>query len=376
VDWNTVRSTVFLGLLGLTLLPGCEACDAQPLGVLPDPGSIVGRVCDPGGEDLGLFGARVAVIQEFGDGTKGEVAFAITEADGSFVVEDVPPGTYELEVERGSFSTTVENVVVVEEEETSLGPDTCVAPNVVNMIVFDGHDQVELVLNRLGFDDFEVVETFHREQDRPDNTPSWLTEAFQDYDDFSDKDIIFINCGEHEWALDEAAPQELEQAFENLRTFVRDGGSIYMSDWAYDLMEQLYPDAVDWYDDDGIRNEAEVSIDQFFVGDVVDQVIASTIGRERASLRFELGRVALPVDLGPGSRALITAEIEALDRNDLGDSNDDESFTLTDVPVLLEHRPTDLPPTSDGRIIFTAFHNGDSNTADMDEVLRAIVFSL
>ena len=91
------------------------------------------------------------------------------------------------------------------------------------------------------------------------------------------------------------------------------------------------------------------------------------LARDRASLKYEQGRIAVPVSLGEGSRALIMADIVVDDGGDR---------TVTDVPVLLEHRPPTLEGSAEGRIIYTTFHNGSDNTEAMDEVLRAIVYSL
>ena len=350
-------------LLALSLMPGCEACDAQPLSEVPQPGSISGRVCDPSGNGTGLYGARVFVGVTLSDGTVAERS-TVTDGEGRFIIEDIPAGTYVVEVERGSFTQNVVDVVVEEEIETEINAE-CIEAREVSMVVFDGHDNVQDVLSRLGFTNFDVIPTFHRRQDRDEDTESWLITHFGNYENIADRDIIFINCGAHEWALEEADFDEVNDALENLRRFVREGGSLYMSDWSYDIFERLYPEAVEWVGDDTTRNDAEVGISQNFLGSIADATIEGDIGVARASLRYELGRIATPAELGAGSRALVTADIEI-----------EGGEVLADTPVLFEHKPIDLPPNSDGRVIFTTFHNGEGNTEDMDAVLRAIVFSL
>lgn len=359
--------TLSLVLLVLSVA-ACEGCDADPLGRVPQPGGIQGRICDPSVEKEGIFGARVYVAVANGDQTTREIA-TVSSADGSFLLEGVPAGTHTVFVERGSFRTELPNVEVEEEKITELEPDECLAPTEVTMTVYRGHDRVEDVLGRLGYTDFTVVETNHRTQDRDENTPSWIVEAFSNFEDFANNDILFINCGAHEWALEEAQAEERALAIENLRRFVAEGGSIYLSDWSYDLMEELYPDAVDWLGDDEFYNDAESGVEQFFIGHVVDEQIAGVLGLERASLRYEQNRIAIPLELGAGARALIVAGIEV-------DSDDGNRF-FADVPVLLEYQPAVLDfGASPGRIIYTTFHNGDTNTPDMDEVLRAIIYSL
>jgi hypothetical protein len=347
-----------------SLLAGCDACDVDPLSDIPEPGSISGRVCDPG-ENRGIFGARVWVVIEYGDGNTGEIE-ATTDAEGNFVIDDVPIGSYTVYVQRGSFRQQVEAVEVEEATLTEIDSSACIAPEVV-MTVYDGHDNVEVVLSRLGYGNFDVVDTLHEWDEHDENTASWLVDHFAIYEDFSHNDILFINCAAHEWAIDNATSGDMEQVWANLRRFIADGGSIYMSDWAYDIFEELYPEAVDWLGDDLIYNEAEQGLEQAFVGDVLDEDMATVLGRDRASLKYDFSRIAMPDTLGEGTRAMITADIEI-------EGLDGQPYDATAVPVLIEHRPP--LNEGEGRIIYTTFHNGANNTEAMDEVLRAIVYSL
>lgn len=353
-------------LASLVLVAACDACDVNPLNVVPEPGSISGRICDPA-EARGIYGARVWVNLVTGDGSEHPIE-TTTDEDGRFLLEGVPVGTYDVYVTRGSFHATVTDIEVFEDELTALDEaETCIEPE-VSFTVYDGHDSVEQVLERIGYSVTNLVDTRHERDEHDENTPSWLVLEFGDYDAFKDNDILFINCAAHEWAIDNASPTEILRVTENLRRFVAEGGSIYLSDWSYDLLELLYPEAVDWFGDDEVRDEAQVGRQQIFVGTVHDEDIKTILGRDRASLKYEQSQIAVPVALGEGSRALITADIL------VRDGGSDETFT--DVPVLLEHRPPTADGPSDGRIIFTTFHNGSDNTDAMDEVLRAIVYSL
>lgn len=342
---------------------GCNNCQGEQLDPIPQPGQISGRICDPG-EAKGIWGAEVYVLLDE-DGTRR--ISTTTNADGSFLLEEIPEGDYTLYVERGSFSTTVEGIQVIEEETTVLSEEDCIEPDQVTMAVYNGHDEVEQVLSRLGYNDFTIHETYHHASDRDDDTESWLKTAFYDYDAFSDNDILFINCAAHEWALDAMTEDEKETVLDNLRQFIEEGGSVYLSDWSYDLLEQLYPDAVDWLGDDAVANDAEHGVAQEFVGSVIDQGM-SAAGLDQVLLRFEQSRIAIPLELGVGTRMMIRAAVLV--------EQDEEEVLFEDIPVLLEHRPININAEVAGRVIYTTFHNGGNNTQDMDNLLRNIIFSL
>jgi hypothetical protein len=362
-------STVLqLGLLALPLfLTNCN-CDVEGLAEIPEPGSITGRLCDPG-QGEGIAGAKVWVEVDYGGGVVDTIATE-TDENGDFELKGLPAGTYTVEFKRGSFTTEVEEVTVEEEMVTEIEGGQCIAAEDVVLTVYSGHDSVQDVLNRLGYFNFNVVETHHRSSDRDDNTPSWLVEHFADYEAFSFNDILFINCGAHEWAFESggvANSGDLSLAMNNLRRFVEEGGSIYLSDWSYDLLEALYPNAVDWLGDDATHNDAEKGLAQDFLGRVQDAEMAASLGESEVNLKYELSRIAVPLSLGPGTDPLILANIRVEEES--GEAGD-----YFDVPVLLRYRPTD--DESSGRVIYTTFHNGNDNTEDMDYVLRAIIFSL
>ena len=348
-------------VLAAVALGGCN-CGLAPLSHIVGPGSIVGRVCDPG-EGKGVYGADVYVVA----GKDGHKVSTLSDADGQFDLTDVPPGTYTVYVERGSFSTTVESVVVTEGAVTTLDESTCIAPTVSKLLVVSGHDSVESVLQRLGYFNFSLIDSHFR--DHTSTTPSWFVQAFSDLATIEQNDIVFINCGPHEWALDDADPQAVDHALANLRAYVAQGGSLYVSDWAYDILERLYPDAATWYGHDYTEDSAQKAIAQTFVGHIASPDLAAAMGSATVSLAFEQSQVAVAVSLGPTATALITADVDVkVSRNN--------TDTLTNVPVLFEVHPADLAPGSKGRVIYTSFHNGPNNTADMDAVLRAIVFTL
>jgi hypothetical protein len=184
--------------------------------------------------------------------------------------------------------------------------------------------------------------------------------------------IIFINCGPHDWALDDFSPSDVNKSLQNLREWVAQGGSLYVSDWAYTVLQRLYPDAATWYGD-GSEDAARAATSQHFTGSVVDTDLKGALGKTGTSLLFEKSQVAIATSLGSTSRALINADIEVSTGS--GYHNHDTQ-QMTNIPVLFEVKPADLEPGSKGRVLFTSFHNGPDNTSDMDDVLRAIVFTL
>ena len=349
---------VALGLVLVSMpFPGCTCEPLSPLNHIIGPGSISGRICDPG-EGKGIYGADVYVV------VKGEKVATTSDGNGDFNLAGVAPGTYTVYVDKGSFSTTLDDVVVSEGKPTELPTDECIKPKAAQMFVVSGHDSVENVLQRIGYDNFTLVNS--HDDDHTAATSSWFLQAFSDLPTMQQNDVIFINCGPHEWALDDFDQTQVNAALQNLRDYVEQGGELYVSDWAYDILERLYPDSATWYGDDTVEDDAQVAIAQSFTGAIVDADLSAALAKDSVDLLFNQGQVGVATSLGPNATPLITADI------DVKTSSHDTEH-LTDVPVLFEVKPD---ATAQGHVLYTSFHNGPNNTPDMDDVLRAIIFTL
>jgi hypothetical protein len=86
----------------LDLADGCDPVTAEE-------GGIVGSFCDPATKD-DLVGAEVTA--QLADGT-GEVFTDVTDTNGAFEVNGLPPGLYNVHVQAATFGQTFPNVEVV-----------------------------------------------------------------------------------------------------------------------------------------------------------------------------------------------------------------------------------------------------------------------
>ncbi|MEZ4239197.1 MAG: carboxypeptidase-like regulatory domain-containing protein [Myxococcota bacterium] len=76
---------------------------------------------------------------------------ALTDADGWFTLEAVPPGSWEVLAQKGSFQAAFD-VDVEAGEVTELPSDTCLEQGEVEIAVVTGAwDTITVFLDRLGF---------------------------------------------------------------------------------------------------------------------------------------------------------------------------------------------------------------------------------
>jgi hypothetical protein len=245
-------------------------------------------------------------------------------------------------------------------------------------------DSIETIVSRLGFErDVYCGDAFGNYGARG---------LLGDWDVLSTYDVVMINCG---LTIDFGSPASQVMAH-NLRRFVQGGGSLYISDLAASVIEAAWPDKIQ-FDSERLPG--------FPLGECCDCVdCPAHCGANLEAPRLggqcmgtlagggDLFCIGEPTFIGREDPGHVRATVrnEALQRS-LGRDNLDIEFesggwvsiirTSPDVEVLVEANGMPLlvqfeDPSSGGRVAFTTFHNEAQVAADVEQILRALVFQL
>ncbi len=302
---------------------------------------VSGRICDPSGGDW-VVDARVFASIDFdGDGESDWTTETRTDATGRYQLEDVPPGTWLLQVEKGSYSASREIVVPEGGGVYELSEDVCLDPDSVQLAVVTGeYDHVESIITDLGlaYDAYSGT--------------SGLRDLAGDEAALSTYDVIFLNCGDYR-----GLRNDLDEITPALQRFVEAGGSVYASDWASLVVEQTWPGLVDLYGSDTDFENTAIGTMARIEADVVDTVMAYAIGSTRAEILYDLDAWIVPLGAGANVDVLVRSTVPTF------------TGTVEDAPLAVRIE-------EGGRIVFTTFHNEQQITRDMDAALREIILSL
>lgn len=347
-----------------------QVVDCQPYDELTT-GKIVGTVC--GAEVAGepgapLAGARVFVVQPI----DGVVYEDETLPDGSFTIAGIPTPQAGLQVraEKGGFIFTWDNVNVAPiadaPDGTNLTANVGCQPLEPDdarryLVVKGTFDKIENVLDRMGLNNVDLAEGVPT-----DPTHLWTADVFTNYDVLAGYDAVFVNCGVSEVDL-VIGLSAVAKA--NLRRYIQEGGSLYVSDWAYDLVEQVWPEKINFLADDTKNSDAEHGEDGDYDVDILDPGLADYVGATGVTIGFDFGSFAIVSQVASGVTTYL--------RGNIGYRVNGGVSTLEDTPVTVGF--------SDGlgRVVFTSFHqetDTDGNTEVLDGpedlVLRYLIFSL
>jgi hypothetical protein len=324
-------------------------------------GDIVGRVCSPNGSDW-LFGVDVSVETTNCAG-QTVVIQALTDNNGFYRLTNVPNGQHTLSITTGSFSTQIRNVPVNINETTDLTGQTtktCLDRRSARIAVLTGvFDSYESVLESLGV----TYSLFEGDSASPSSTRNGQN-LLLNPDSLQDYDILIINSGEwYRLFRDPTRAADLTRMTNNIIYFVEEGGSLYVSDWAYYWIERTYPDRVDFFGDDSVEGPACIGSQSSDLAVSVDSdLFQSLLGQTDTTISFSWPAWAAMAEAHPGKTTVhLSAPLAPLDNGQ----------TLSDAPMVISFQPT---PTS-GTVFFSSF-NANANDELMDRVLRFLIFQL
>jgi hypothetical protein len=343
-----------------------------------NPGTLNGKICGVGngigGGAYWVDGARVFIVE----GT--DIYETFTNIRGEYVLEGVPPGPHTLQVEKGSYSASME-VVVVGGSASDVEP-VCVGDNVRVGVITGRYDHMDEMMLDLGLRirecvpaDLEgcpaqLVSSGAISLFRGIDSSDYITELLMDPVRLGEFDVLFFDCGLADIYLGSSPPD----VFKNVRDFVDGGGSIYVSDWAYEILRLGFPGTFDFQGDDQVRNAAKVGVMSPrnasdvpipLLGDVVSVNLVEALETNRVQLIFNKGSWVVPATTQPPA-------VEVWVTGDVSINSGGGTTTLNDAPLLMRS------PYGDGNIFFTTFHTSSevSSTEEMIATLRYVIFEL
>jgi hypothetical protein len=251
-----------------TVTPGCPS------------GSILGRACAPSGV-LWLADAIVSVDVPDCAGQPVRIQ-AATDLDGFYRLDGVPAGEVTLHIRKGNFATSATVTVPAGGTLDLTGGATkvCFARNSARIAVLAGaFDQVEVLLDQLG-----LTYTWYDGIDA--SVPTGLA-LLLDPLELAKYDIVLINCGVNYWSTIRNNPTRWAQIVENVRSFVGAGGSLYVSDWSFKLVEDPFPAFIDFNGiDSETSNVNSGYAPQTVTGEIIDQALAHLLGAPTVPISF------------------------------------------------------------------------------------------
>lgn len=149
---------------------------------------------------------------------------------------------------------------------------------------------------------------------------------------------------------------------DNLRTYVRRGGDVFVTDWAYDLVERCWPREITFLGDDEVPDAAQLGLDGTIIADVLESGLVDALGSDKLAVRYEFSNQTIITDV----RNSVTVWLrgDAPWRTEAGVDR-----VQSDSPLLVSFRPA----IGGGRVVVATFHVDAQSPAAMDRLIQIVL---
>lgn len=345
-------------LLTLSLLG--VACESDSsLQRVPDQygtgeGQLSGRVCDPE-RFVWLEGASVYlhIIDE--SGTLKDTRTTLSDADGNWTLDNLADGTYEVYVQYGSTTLDIFVATVNNGQETVVPQTDCSGSADVNVAVVTGDfDEFDTVLNSVGIGGAHLVNG---------QTGDELIQFLGNADEMATYDAIFFAGGHLEdgifYSSDGSDAATVGAIRDRLQTYVKKGGIVFASDWSYDVIEQTWPEAIEFYGDDSVPDVAQIGEIGELSAEISNDSLKEEIGDDSVKMNLDLD--AWPIVTGAGDDSKVFLHADAPWR--IGMETGEEGSS----PLAIEFE------SGDGMVVFTPWRMAANLEGKQLKVVRWLI---
>ena len=149
-----------------------------------------------------------------------------------------------------------------------------------------------------------------------------------------------------------------ETAMANICAFPDGGGSLFVTDWAYDVVEACWPDAITFANDDTVVDDAQVGVAADLLVDVVDEEMQTTLDATVVNVELNYSAFAVMKEVSDDVEVLLRADVtyQPLEGGDVA--------VFKGVPLAVR-----IPIGKNGQVFFSSFHLSPQTSALADTLL-------
>jgi hypothetical protein len=257
---------------------------------IPAAGTVTGRVCDPLTQQW-LAGALVYAHEFDEQGIVYDTLLTQTDVFGTWTLELTGNRTYDIYVQDGDVVIDQFPVAVLEGEHMDLPEPACFGPVEASVAVVSGdYDNLADLLPELGISSWTRVNG---------QTGDEITQFFLDEEGLAAFDIVFLDGGHLEQGVFYGPEPDVSGVNRAIRRYVKNGGTLFASDWSYDVVEINWPDAVEFRGDDTVPDAAQLGDIAMVSARAMDDGFAAVLGTDVVDVSYDYAVWPVIEDVAP-----------------------------------------------------------------------------
>ncbi|HZH70748.1 MAG TPA: carboxypeptidase-like regulatory domain-containing protein [Flavobacteriaceae bacterium] len=316
---NRIIAVIFMAMTTV-LFTACSSDDDGNADLDGPSGTVTGKVTAANGTTV-IPGASVTI--KWSNMDDPNLPRTTTDSQGNYSLEGVPEGSQTIVATRGIFQAEVAVDVLADAEVEA---PVAALEATGNLAYLQGsYDSIENVVQDMLGHNIDAVES----------------SIFMSQAAMEDYRMIFVNCGSNAMY----AINNDDDAIQNIRQWINNGGILYASDLELDFVMEVFPEFVmsQGYGSSGSTTAS-----------VVSAPLADFINKDEVDIVYNLGGWSMP--------SQISSDVEVLIYGPYPGGSSDEG----NLAISFQH--------GQGELVYTSFHNSASATADQHAVLTYYVY--
>ena len=313
---------------------------------------LEGRVCHP---ETGTWLEGAAVYSHLFDssGFHYKTVQSTTDDTGWWSLEGLHAGeTHTVYVQYGSEVIDMFEIEMPDEDGVVLAEPNCVGDNVRVAVVSGDYDNFAELLPELGIGDFEIING---------QTGADLLQFLGSAENMSVYDMDFFDGGHLEedviYDTDGSdAAGDVVQVQTALEYYVSQGGTLYVTDWSYDVVERIWPDYVDFLGDDTMPDDAQRGEPELVEANVVHPGLSDNLGTNTLQIDFDMAVWPPVMSTSDEVTVFLRGDVHSREGMNLSEHNGS--------PLLLQFN------SGEGTVVYSPWRHSSNDEGAPLEVIR------
>jgi len=338
---------------------GCSESEVAFSPVTPDvaqEGSISGQVCDDV-KQVWLEGASVYTHIYDADGVTYDSRLTVTDSLGKWRLDKLP-GDFEYTIyvaHRNQILQTF-TATIPPGEHIETPPPTCFGDVDLSVaVVTGGFDDFSVLFTALGIGTYKTVDGQVGDE---------ITQFLSDPVTMANYQVVFFDGGHQEDGViySDQPDATVDAVRQGISDYVNSGGTIFATDWSYDVVEQIFPNMIDFLGDDLVPDDAQQGEPGDITANVSDPDLVNAISVGQVDVVYDMSVWPLIEAVDPAVTVHLHADAPYRVGMDVA--------YVSQSPLLVSF------DQGGGRVIFTTYRNAVNGTGDMLAVLQYMLADL
>lgn len=326
-----------------------SAAPERPVGEL----AIRGQVCDQA-RQVWLQDALVYTHLFDENGIIFDTRSSITDVEGRYELTGLAGGyPYDIYVQKGQEILEQFTVDLPEGGDADLAPPACFGDTDLQVVVVSGaYDDMGVVFDALGVEGYRLVDGQQGDA---------IVDFLSDPANLEDVDVLFFDGGHKEEGVFWGDGPNVANVQATVRTFVEGGGIVYATDWAYDVVEQVWPEAIDFVGDDTVPDAAQTGEPIELNADILDPNLQGALGIPFVPLVYDISEWPVITGVASGTQVYLAGDVSYRIGFD--------AIPIEDAPLLVEFG------AGNGKVVVSTFRSSANSSGEALAVLGALIGS-